>query len=469
MTNVVKNSELTEEVKEKLEKYLIGREAYYIGTLDKWMFFENNRPDNPTARFWVHTNGSQLKKHIKRILGYDLSISDIEEFADTVHRSFNRVTSSKIGTVLDDTLNKAEIEYKYWILNDKQYFQEQSECIEELDIFFDSLSGLKEENKKHIYEWTIFKIFNPGKCTTLPILNIYGQGGSGKSLFSNKFLATVFHGHEAIVDADMKSVGGFNGEFDGATIGVFDESGSDRVNTEGIKKLSGSEYLMIERKGIDKIKIENLINFLMFTNDPNASVKLDRQLGVNRRYSIVHAGKTLQEVIKIKKGLTEPKEIKNYLDKIVKALTDRTKVIKHIKWLEENYLTENTPTALHEADFQELQQNTRNGTELVCDFVFSKDAGNNYMAKQDLIRLCMQRFKDDSGKNANKKTIQIQLDAWMNNNDFTLKNIRIHNKQMWSFVSNTTETRRFNTKGFQLNEYGYYPRTLMDAISDFQG
>jgi len=427
-------SMLTDEAKQKLAEYFNELNVFYISTLDRWVSMDYLDESKPRDRFWETTNTKAMIIDCKE----ELNISRItqDELIDfAIENDFHkkRITSEPVDSNLRRTLNKAAIEYQYWVHNHVDYFDIEAKKNEHIDLLFTSLSGNKQDNINHLYDWLAYKIFNTSENTTLPAINIFGAQGTGKNLFFENLLPTIFHGNRSIVNSLMKSVGGFNSEFEGATVLVFNESAHNKADSEGLKNLIGSKYQTIEKKGMDKYTVKNMLSYLLFTNDVLGSIQLEA--GANRRYSIIHADTKIQEIISLEKGIIDPEKINEYLDILVATLSNEKAVMQHVKWMKNEYYTGKVPKAHQTNDYDNLKTNTRNTTEQVLDYIF-KSTATNCVPKADLIRLCLAMTKESTGKTANERTIKIQIDNWASQNDYCCKQVKLDMTNHRCIISN---------------------------------
>ena len=449
------DKELSIEAKEKLTEYFNELNLYYIAELDRWVRMKYKSESQKRNRSWITSSSKTIVTLCRKHLGLrKLNTNTLVDF--TIENDFymEDITSAKVDLSLYETLNKAAIENLYWINNSGDYLKAQAKKNDEIDMLFTSLAGSKDDNKQHLYKWLTYKIFNATDSTTLPALNIFGAQGSGKNLFFERLLPTIFHGDSAIVNTSMKSVGGFNSEFEGATVLVFNESAQNKADTEGLKNIIGSRKITIEKKGVDKYQIDNLLSYLLFTNDPYGSVKLEA--GGNRRYSIINADKSLNDVVRIEKGLTNETQIEDYKEKLVDTLEDEQAVMQHVKWMEENYYSDNPPKAHQSEDYEKLRDNTRNITEQTLDYVFTT-ALNTCIPKAIVIDTCMKMFDADTGKKANKKTIVVQIVSWMKQHGYIEKPIKLGGKTVRVIIKDGTS----GSEGI------YRSELLIDGFDEF--
>ncbi|MBR8841682.1 DUF3997 domain-containing protein [Pseudoalteromonas sp. JC3] len=433
------------ENKEKVLKYLIDNEITYILRGDKFVHFEDENGGDGYNRSWIVSKPKEMSNQIRLYAQVKITAADLVDLAldNGLARAKQTVTKTSIKN--PKALNLAEQEEKYWIYNRPLYSEVTAKKNKYIDTLFTSLAGCKEENKKHIEEWIAFKLFNATDCQTLPALNIYGQGGTGKNLFFERLLPIMFHGKHALTSANMKNVGGFNGHWEGKRFAVFNESAQEKANMEGLKQIVGATSLIIEKKGHDAYEAENLMSVLLFTNDMLGSIKIDTQDGVNRRWSIIKCEHTLVDVIK---KLYPNENTDDFLEELVRVVTeDEHAVAEHVKWLEENVLTDTPPKAHHGQDYAELKENTKDEAEQILDYAFKMKSLESVPVSvvNDAVKAL---YKENKNRMINKTTLNRMVKtAVSKRGEVVIKSVRIDGKTVKCYV-NDKGSNKYNSALF---------------------
>lgn len=159
------------------------------------------------------------------------------------------------------------IPYIWWVL--KNVFGDEAD----IKLFLNWLAYLIQYRKQSSIAWIII---------TRP--------GTGKGLLAERILRPIFGQHAVLIDEGEAIAAQFNSEDSGCWIKVFNEvftKGDFTANLkrrEWFKNRIGTKEIMLEAKGIDKIKIPNLVNYLLFSNIEHAFV-LEEQ---DRRFNIIN-------------------------------------------------------------------------------------------------------------------------------------------------------------------------------------
>ncbi len=428
MSNTVFKSTEAKNDQEKIVKYLKSKGIYYISRGSRFIYFEAiNGDESSFDREWIHSTPKEIAEEIHIDLKIKINQSDLIDIAIENGFAKKKHIIAKSDSYNMNALNMAKIEEQYWIHNRQFYEDITANKNKYIDLLIYSLAGEDSDSKKHIEEWISFKLFNATDSATLPALNIFGQGGTGKNLFYEYLIPTMFHGAGTVTSANMKHVSGFNGHFEGKRFAVFNESSSDKADTDGIKGIIGSKKLSIEKKGIDRYEADNLMSVLMFTNDPLGSIKLDKQDGVNRRYSIIKCTKTLKSIIK---ELHPEDDVEDFICDLMDALEDEKQVAEWVAWLEQNRLNNRPPKAHHGIAYQELKEDTKNVAEQFFDYVF-------YSLKLKAIPMvvahdCIKHLhKAATGKSLHNTAMKGMVKDCLNIEEVEQgKNTRINGKQM---------------------------------------
>ena len=123
--------------------------------------------------------------------------------------------------------------------------------------------------------------------------------GAGKGVIGELILRPIFGKHAVIVDEGNAIGSKFNIEDAGCWIKVYNEVFTKSNFTENLhrrewlKNRIGTREIMLEAKGVDKIKIDNFVNYILFSNIEHAFV-LEEQ---DRRFNVVNSIKTSKKIV----------------------------------------------------------------------------------------------------------------------------------------------------------------------------
>ena len=142
-----------------------------------------------------------------------------------------------------------------------------------------------EEYYKYIMSWLAQVIQTPEKKTEVVIL-LQGGHGSGKTLPCDILLSRVFGDS---IGLSASGLGSLTQRFNGCTMGKLFANVNELSVVDGdnfnasfdkMKSLITDRHLQIEKKGLEHMKIDNFINFIM-TRNHKYTVKIERD---DRRY-----------------------------------------------------------------------------------------------------------------------------------------------------------------------------------------
>lgn len=209
---------------------------------------------------------------------------------------------------------------------------------------FENLFG----NETHIrlfINWLAFLI-QAREQSSLSWIIISNQG-SGKGLLAEHILRPIFGTHSVLVD-NGDSIGyKFNAEDAVCWIKVYNEvftKGDFVANLarrEWLKNKIGTNVTTIESKGVNKIQLPNLVNYILFSNYDNAFV-LEAD---DRRFNVVNTLKSAQRIVDIPElWLSKDYTNKQFEARIYNELPALADYIQSVSynWLEANVAT-NTP------------------------------------------------------------------------------------------------------------------------------
>ncbi len=177
-------------------------------------------------------------------------------------------------------------------------------------------------NDELSYNWLIKRISaviqNP-KLKIPTYIVFQGKGGSGKGTFVNLILRAIWE--QYVLETDVtKITNNFNSQFYNKLWVVCDETQKEKNSKSSldstIKRVTGSEFMEIEKKGFDAKEVKAFCNYIFCSNKTDLDLKLDvwdrrasvfgfsDTLGGSKEKSSQLYSKYVQEI---------PKEISNFL------------------------------------------------------------------------------------------------------------------------------------------------------------
>ena len=127
----------------------------------------------------------------------------------------------------------------------------------------DVLAGGIEEFADYIIRWIAWSIQNPAEAAETALVLI-GAKGTGKGTLA-RCLQPIFGAHAFQVTSREEVIGKFNGHLQDCILFVADEAywGGDKRCVGRLQGMITEPWLPIERKGIDLVKVRNLLHVMM--------------------------------------------------------------------------------------------------------------------------------------------------------------------------------------------------------------
>jgi hypothetical protein len=203
----------------------------------------------------------------------------------------------------------------------------EGEVAEIFDLLLDSISGGKAENRAFIERAVRWKWLHP-EDFMLPALVLFGEGGTGKNLFTSGLLATIF-GTEQVAALKSQSVtGAFNDSVVGKTVVLVDESVADKADMEKLKGTVGNKVIDVNKKMVTSFRTENTAWYILSGNGLKSPIRLD-QSDADRRWSLCCSMVSLVKLVMERRGMTQ-REAEVWVDREGDTVRDPVEVSK---WL----------------------------------------------------------------------------------------------------------------------------------------
>jgi hypothetical protein len=323
---------------------------------------------NPTFRtFDANRVERVMGKAINRWL-FDANLNIIKLFM-TKNKTHYQETASFFYSkwAADKVYNKAKIVSSFWLEPD---FDNGANYNKDFDLLMYCIGGGKQENIDHLECWPAYKLIFPERVANTPNLDIGGTpGGNGKGRYG-ELNRTIFT-HGCVQGAAAKELNdGFNGNWEMATILLFDEPTEKELPTGKVKNATGGEEQRIERKGVDSYTADRNFSLLALSNNENGVFKLagTGTGGEDRRYSVLSTNVVMiDEIIKREKCTKDQAGIRaNEIAQLVKDRSEVAKWLAHVI-LKHDIANMQILKPLHGMDYQTRFANQKSSIDTVFD------------------------------------------------------------------------------------------------------
>jgi Primase C terminal 2 (PriCT-2)/Family of unknown function (DUF5906) len=156
---------------------------------------------------------------------------------------------------------------------------------------FTNISSCNHEIYEWFLNWMALGVQKPGEVIgTTPVMR--GYQGTGKGVFANSYGA-LWGIHFITITQSEQVSGRFNAHFFGRRFIFIDEGlfGGNRKEAGVIKTRITEDYIMLELKGVDAVKMRNRSIFMVASNNPSI---VPADLG-DRRWMVVDVADTHKE------------------------------------------------------------------------------------------------------------------------------------------------------------------------------
>jgi hypothetical protein len=142
-----------------------------------------------------------------------------------------------------------------------------------------------EEHFRYFINWFAYIIQNPGKKTGVVIVLKSEKQGAGKGCVIDQLFGNGIFGDQSYAQVgNMEGlIGKFNSNLMNKQLVNVDEVMMCKKEANEVKNMVTDPYMYYEKKGLDKIRLKNLMNFV-FTSNKDHCVNLDMS---DRRYFIL--------------------------------------------------------------------------------------------------------------------------------------------------------------------------------------
>jgi hypothetical protein len=328
---------------------------------------------------WIRSDGLSSSDNLKitnrenwwpNLFGRDADpkkdfFGEVQRQLADMGRTYNNVTQSFDNTI-STSLNLMRNAKSAFV----QPFKSEDPVHPLITALFNSLGAHKAENVEHIQDVIFHKWVKPENYN-LPALIISGEGGTGKNVLADSFLATLFGGaHTTVSISDLGA--NFNDELEAKSAVLVDEGSQKfgKAKSNAIKAVIGNPNININIKFGLRYTAANTALYIITSND-RAGVWLGNDSS-DRRYSIMYVEKNKQntlfdvialDILKLqysgeighKDNRIVFRQAQDYWDQNKFALEDPEEIGK---WLfhYQKVVKPNAPSALHGDDYFELSE-----------------------------------------------------------------------------------------------------------------
>jgi len=375
-------NEAKDDAEAKIEAFILDllnrRDLYYVQ--DEDLIFEYKRNTGE----WLKHKPSSLPKREPFLQGKGATKRLYEIFEQT-GRNLDNTSFSPLA-LPSYTLNQFRKEHWLQPLTGEYH--------EVFDILLNSLGDLKEENILHLKQVIAWKYLFPYDYR-LPAIANFGGGGTGKTLFIDILLATIFGQHQVHSEKEDSSKD-FNGLYEGKMVVLRDESNFDDIDMEKLKAVLDKASLNVNPKfGKEKV-VYNTALYFIAGNNSSGPIKLCRSKS-DRRFSILKSSRSIIEHTMLHRN-TSHKDAEIWWHQHEYLLGDKEEVAK---WLNHILDTVNDlpmgPTALHGQDYQELLKAQAGPEDWLVEYVFD-DENFKFISGDDCFELYKLRCEQDGVK-----------------------------------------------------------------------
>lgn len=172
-----------------------------------------------------------------------------------------------------------------------------------------------------------------------------GRAGIGKSFFTQSILPLLY-GSDVVGVVGAKGLAGFNGHLAGKLWAVYDDLPEKNAKNiyDDSKEFSSSEYILVEKKGKDAIKLRNFANIIITTNNTEClPISVDeRRYVVFSSFAKARSGAEIVDILLKNNKEVLNREINLFAEYLLQLDVANFKERSHLKTTESLELIENT-------------------------------------------------------------------------------------------------------------------------------
>lgn len=293
-----------ESKKEEREKIRLAKEAAAeerrlanVGIISDFIT-DNNLYQTGSGRIsWWKQNdkGEWLSVYRDTLVGLFPLLADYSTFVDFTklmnekERVIDKTVLSWTAKTGNKVLNQLEKRFAEYDQNNSTDYHWM------IDAVFKSISGGEQDAVENL-EKTIYAKHNYPESFMLPNPFFNDNGETGKSLFVEQFLRTVFGGQIAS-NANMTHITGtFNKAVSGKAVVFVNETVKESVAVDKLKAFLGSSKIIVEEKFQPMVEADNTALLIGAANDKAGAIMLGGNKA-DRRFSIFSSKGTLNEIV----------------------------------------------------------------------------------------------------------------------------------------------------------------------------
>lgn len=247
-----------------------------------------------------------------------------------------------------------------------------------------SICGGKVENVEHVEQLLVAKYRNPGD-QTIPWLVLNDEGGTGKNLFAETILSTIFGANVVGTNLHINDIiGKYNSQIEGLLVGLINENPGDSYDHNKLKQVVGSRQIGFERKYMPRFLADNVLWGVMASNNATGTVQLANS-DADRRFSIVFGSTPLRTLVAGRLSTTEDQAADWIANTGAPLLRDPDACAVWLGHLLQKWPAVKSVRALHGEDYRALLHKQKGMDELVFEAVFADpEVAFSYIKKSDL-------------------------------------------------------------------------------------
>jgi hypothetical protein len=395
--------QLREATKAEIRTWLKKNDYYYThADATYWLYSPRSEdPWSPHARSTLVNHDPRLDS---RSTYFDLFTEVLQEdkrwFRNNA-RTFAKVGSETLNMLRWNFLQPQEGE-PHWVF----------------DMLLTSLAGGKRENIEHIEQVLVAKWNDPSNYT-LPTIVIADDGGTGKSLFAEKFLPVLFGEDLVAPNVAMDEITGqFNGHLMGKAVWFINENRADKNDHDGIKRILGSKTIRSERKGKDAMKAANTALVFVVGNFTLGAIKLSGT-EVDRRFSILKNSKPLFTYTREVLSMTD-EEAKMWMwNEGQKVISDPTEVAKWLNHILNKHGKLTSVLGLHGDDYKEMLEGQADTATQVFRMFFQSEAWvrDGYFKQGTMFNYYADYCRKHTIRSMSNQRFYSEAEAWLKRNE----------------------------------------------------
>lgn len=283
--------EITDDQVKKMIAFVEEHDIYWTSSDNSYLRYV------PELRQWVWNTRDALSTMYPELKERD-TWDNFQEALGSMGRK-REVCTNTFGEVSDKAVNL--LKKGEWVQPNLEGFK-ASKNAKAWDYMVRGSFGDDPDAWKHIKQVVGWKFMNPHE-TKMPVLGIYGEGGSGKNLFAEAILKRIFNGNW--VKLNFGNVERFNETLIGNAVVHIDDNAT-KEDVSWLKAYTHTDTVMIEPKGSKAFNSAVTWMIVVTANPRPFNVEKN---GSARRFSLIKCDVNLVTVVARGEGWIGPDDI----------------------------------------------------------------------------------------------------------------------------------------------------------------